>query len=103
MSCIPQVNAIPVPNDKNPVKNSHPEYLVKSVSHAILFASKGISSIFSTQSDMCVCIYMQYSSQYRQAGRGKEIKYGIAVTGACKGNLRGAIVSTLTTGLSAVQ
>jgi len=76
---------------------------VKNVSHAKLFARKCISSTVCTHSDMCVCVFMQYSSQYRQAARAKEIKYGITVTAACKENFRGAILCTHAIGSSALH
>ena len=47
--------------------------LCKNVSLAVLFGSNGNSYTVSKQSYMCVYIYT-YTSQYRDAGRAKEIK-----------------------------
>jgi hypothetical protein len=46
--------------------------LCKNVSLAVLIDSNDNSYSVSTQSDVCVCVYT-YCSQYRDAGRTKEI------------------------------
>jgi hypothetical protein len=65
--------------------------LCKNVSLAVLFGSNGSSYTISTQSYTCVCVcecvcVYVYFSQYRDAGRAKEIKKkpGTAVNAACR-------------------
>ena len=65
-----------------------------------------LENVFHLQSvhiQICVCVFMPYSSQYRQAARAKEIKYGITVTVACKENFQGAILCTHAIGSSALH
>jgi hypothetical protein len=58
--------------------------LCKNVSLVVLFGNKEINTQ-SVRSQICVYIYIYiYSSQYRDAGRAKEIKFGTAVNAACQ-------------------
>jgi len=76
----------------NPITNIQPTLRTapnwcKNVSLAVLFGMNGNSYTVSIKSDMCAYVYT-CSSQYRDAGRKKQInKIGTTLNAACQGNL----------------